>query len=70
MCKSIQKNSKTLRSAWELLAIDFLHIYITVNVIKLTPLFAMIKNMQTTEKGMNGIHNVSTMPHKKILKYE
>ena len=30
----------------------------------------MLKNMQTTEQGMIGIHNLSTGPHKEIRIYE
>ena len=50
--------------------IEFLHIWIALNIKKLTYIFNIHKNMQTAEYGTNSIHNLSTGPHKAIRIYE
>ena len=41
-----------------------------LNIMKITHIFDMVKNLKTTEYGMNSIHGLSTGQYKRIQMYE
>ena len=54
----------------QFLVSEFECIQTALRIMKLTYNFAMVKNMQTIEYGMNNIHDLSTGQHKRLQIYE
>ena len=61
LCTGAHKRTLKHYSLWR----EF-HFNIVLNIMKLTYIFPIIKNMKPTEYGVNKIRNLFTRPHKEF----